>query len=67
MRLAGAGAGAVLTVVDDGQGFEPSAEPAAGHFGLKLVRDTVAEVGGTLSVDSGIGRGTRVELRLPVS
>lgn len=65
VRLAGAGAGAVLSVVDDGRGFEPSAEPPAGHFGLKLIRDTVAEAGGTLSVDSGIGRGTRVELGLP--
>jgi len=56
----------VLTVVDDGRGFDPSAEPAVGHFGLRLIRDTVAEAGGTLRVDSGTGRGTRVALTLPL-
>ena len=56
----------VLTITDDGRGFEPAAEPAIGHFGLKLIRDTVAEAGGTLLVDSHIGQGTRVELSLPV-
>ena len=65
VRLARASSGTVLTVVDDGRGFEPTAEPAAGHFGLTLIRDTVVEAGGTLLVDSGIGRGTRVELSLP--
>ena len=56
----------VLTVTDDGRGFEPTSQPAAGHFGLKLIRDTVAEAGGTFLVDSGIGHGTRVELSLPL-
>jgi signal transduction histidine kinase len=65
VRLARADAGTVLTVTDDGHGFEPTAEPVAGHFGLKLIRDTVAEAGGTLLVDSSVGRGTRVELNLP--
>jgi len=65
VRLARAVGHTVLTVVDDGRGFEPTAEPAAGHLGLKLIRDTVAEAGGTLLVDSLIGRGTRVELSLP--
>jgi two-component system NarL family sensor kinase len=55
----------ILTVTDDGRGFEPTAEPASGHFGLKLIRDTVAEAGGTFLVDSAVGRGTRVELSLP--
>ena len=57
----------VLTVVDDGRGFEPSAAPAPGHIGMRLTRDTVAEAGGTFEVDSRIGRGTRVELSLPVA
>jgi two-component system NarL family sensor kinase len=65
VRLARALGHTVLTVVDDGRGFEPTAEPAPGHLGLKLIRDTVAEAGGTLLVDSLIGRGTRVELSLP--
>ena len=67
VRLTRAKSRAVLTVIDDGQGFEPTTEPATGHFGLKLIRDTVAEAGGTFMVDSHIGRGTRVELSLPLA
>ena len=55
----------VLVVVDDGDGFDPTTAPATGHIGLRLLRETVAEAGGTLLVDSGSGHGTRVELRLP--
>ena len=57
----------VLTVTDDGQGFEPTAASPAGHFGLKLIRDTVAEAGGTFLIDSCQGRGTRVVLSLPLA
>ena len=67
VRLIRAKSRTVLTVIDDGRGFEPTAEQVAGHFGLKLIRDTVAEAGGTFLVDSNIGRGTRVELSLPRS
>lgn len=65
LRLTREGAGTLLTVVDDGRGSEPTNESAAGHFGLTLIRDTVTEAGGTLLVDSGVGRGTRVEMSLP--
>jgi two-component system, NarL family, sensor kinase len=65
IRLARGQTHTVLTVIDDGRGFESTAETKAGHFGLKLIRDTVAEAGGTLLVDSLVGRGTRVELSLP--
>jgi signal transduction histidine kinase len=65
VRLTRAKSRTVLTVIDDGRGFESTGEPAAGHFGLKLIRDTVAEAGGTFLVDSCAGRGTRVELSLP--
>ena len=52
-------------VVDDGRGFDQTTDPPAGHVGLHLIRDTVAEAGGTLLLDSGTGRGTRVRLSLP--
>jgi len=65
VRLVRVKATAVLTVTDDGRGFEPTATAAAGHFGLQLIRDTVAEAGGRFVVDSCTGRGTRIELSLP--
>jgi signal transduction histidine kinase len=53
-------AGAVLTVVDDGGGFDPAAP--TGGYGLAGMRRRVEEVGGTLTIHSGRS-GTRVELR----
>jgi two-component system NarL family sensor kinase len=67
VRLTSIGSSTILTVTDDGRGFERTAKPVPGHFGLGLIRDTVAEAGGTFVVDSTVGRGTRVELSLPGS
>jgi two-component system NarL family sensor kinase len=66
VRLTRQGGRVLLTVVDDGRGFDTTAEPAVGHFGLRLIRDTVAEAGGRLLVDSNLGRGTSVALSLPL-
>lgn len=54
------GTGAVLTVADDGAGFDPSA-PTAG-FGLAGMRRRVEEIGGALTLHSGPG-GTTAEVR----
>jgi signal transduction histidine kinase len=65
VRLAPDGSTTTLSVSDDGVGFVRSSTPATGHFGLPLTRDIVLEAGGSLSVHSEPGRGTRVDLRLP--
>jgi signal transduction histidine kinase len=51
----------MLTVMDDGVG---GATPSAGR-GLAGLADRVAALGGTLSVDSAPGQGTRVQVALP--
>jgi signal transduction histidine kinase len=53
-----------LVVRDEGTGFDP----AAGHAGSGLahIRDRVAELGGTVDIDSAPGRGTSVTVRVPV-
>jgi signal transduction histidine kinase len=57
---------AVLEVADDGVGFAPGAPAARGPDrdgrgrGLPAMAERMAEVGGTLRVDSAPGRGTRV-------
>jgi signal transduction histidine kinase len=48
----------VLTVTDDGIGFDPSASPPEGHVGLRLVSRFVADHGGTLRITSRPGAGT---------
>jgi two-component system nitrate/nitrite sensor histidine kinase NarX len=56
----------VVRIEDDGAGFEPG-EPAPGeHFGLAIMRERAARLGGTLAVDSSPGAGTRVRLDFPV-
>ncbi|MEZ5185724.1 MAG: sensor histidine kinase [Candidatus Nanopelagicales bacterium] len=49
----------VLSVEDDGHGFDPDVE-RPGHLGLRLVDDLVTSIGGRLTVDSAPGAGTRV-------
>lgn len=55
---------AVVTVEDDGRGFDPDTPPADSsyHFGLSIMRARAARVGGRLEIDSGPGQGTRVIL-----
>jgi signal transduction histidine kinase len=56
---------AVLTVADDGAGFDTSTATSPDSFGLRGLRDLAAEAGGTLSVESSPGAGTRVTLEVP--
>lgn len=53
-----------LTVRDTGTGFDPAA-PHAGS-GLRHIRDRVAELGGTVDVDSAPGHGAAVTVRVPM-
>jgi len=63
VSLRGAPESLVLTVEDDGRGFNTSAVPVGA--GLANLRDRVESVGGTLTTASGHGRGTRVQAVLP--
>jgi signal transduction histidine kinase len=56
-------AAARLTVADDGRGFD-RAEPG---FGLRGMDERLALVGGTLSVSSSPGSGTRLAVTIPRS
>ncbi|GFH35350.1 GAF domain-containing sensor histidine kinase [Streptomyces pacificus] len=66
VSLARRGQGAVLSVTDDGSGFEPDAVRTAGrHLGLVSMRDRASGVGGRLTVQSAPGKGTTVEMEVP--
>jgi two-component system NarL family sensor kinase len=61
-------AGVTLDVADDGCGIPEGRLRQAlldGHVGLAAVRERVAALGGTLSIDSAVGRGTAVRVSLP--
>ncbi|MBV8605701.1 MAG: CHASE3 domain-containing protein [Pelomonas sp.] len=58
------GAQTLLSVRDDGRGFDPAAVPA-GHHGLLGMRYRMESLGGTLRLASAPGQGTEVEARVP--
>ncbi|HEV2256654.1 MAG TPA: sensor histidine kinase, partial [Streptosporangiaceae bacterium] len=64
VSLAGQDGDVELAVRDRGTGFDPAA-PHAGS-GLAHIRDRVAELGGTVHIDSAPGRGAALTVRVPV-
>lgn len=59
-----------VTIADNGRGFAPQsltgAPAGARGLGLLGMRERAGLIGGDFSVDSGIGRGTTVRLRVPL-
>jgi signal transduction histidine kinase len=53
-----------LVVSDTGAGFDPASRP--GGSGLINIRQRVAELGGTVDIDSAPGRGAALTVRVPV-
>lgn len=70
VRLEARGGRAVLTVADDGVGFEPPerlSELGLGeHFGLLGVEEHAQALGGSLALASAPGEGTRAVVELPL-
>ena len=56
------GSDLVIEISDDGQGFDPEAAPGVG---LSSMRERAANVDGRLEIESEMGQGTRVRLRVP--
>ena len=54
-----------VTVTDDGGGFDPELAEQRHGLGLGLMRERVAELGGTLELTSNPGQGTSVRVLLP--
>jgi PAS domain S-box-containing protein len=62
------GGKAQITITDDGQGFDVSRlEPGDGsHFGLVFMRERMAQIGGSLTIESIPNGGTVLMLEAPV-
>jgi signal transduction histidine kinase len=54
-----------LTVTDDGRGFASQPADTTGQLGLNGMQERAALLNGTVTVDSGPGRGTRVQVSIP--
>jgi signal transduction histidine kinase len=61
-----AGGNATLTVADDGTGFDRSTPDWKAGLGLASMEERVRLLGGTLLVTSAPGRGTKVQVRIPL-
>jgi two-component system NarL family sensor kinase len=69
VRVANAGHDALAEVVDDGRGIDATSatdRQASGHLGLTALRGIVSDAGGTLTVESTPGSGTRLRATVPV-
>ena len=56
-----------VNVEDDGKGFDVEKAESEGGMGLKVIRDRVEMLGGSMDVDSVIGQGTRVSFYIPAA
>ena len=57
----------IVSIADDGCGFHPERHTAEGQDGLRNIRSRIRDVGGTCTIDSTPGRGTRVTLTVPLT
>jgi signal transduction histidine kinase len=64
LRLAACDGRLLLDVIDNGRGFDADGS-FPGHLGLVSMRERAARAGGTLSISSAPGNGTRVRVEAP--
>lgn len=56
-----------MTIGDNGKGFDPAAADAdSGHLGLAGMRERLAPLKGTLTIDSAADSGTVLRVRIPL-
>lgn len=55
-----------VTIEDDGKGFDPDAAATQGRLGLVGMRERIALLSGSLTIDSAIGGGTTLYVRMPL-
>ncbi|MFL5300128.1 MAG: sensor histidine kinase, partial [Anaeromyxobacteraceae bacterium] len=68
IQLGTQGAELVIEIEDDGQGFDPArgGDTSRPHYGIMGIAERAELLGGRASVDSAPGKGTRVEVRVPL-
>jgi signal transduction histidine kinase len=67
VRLRGDDECVTLEVADDGRGSTLLATDVQGGLGLTSMRERVAQLAGTLTIESTPGQGTRIAVEVPRS
>jgi signal transduction histidine kinase len=60
------GRGLVLSVTDNGVGFDPEASRAKTKQGLRNMQDRARSLGAILDIHSAVGKGATVRVTLPL-
>jgi signal transduction histidine kinase len=55
-----------LTVADDGRGFDPRLPRGRQHVGLTGIRERAHSLGGTVTIATSPGQGTRLTVTAPI-
>jgi signal transduction histidine kinase len=57
----------VVTLDDDGVGFDPDAVSGFGHFGLQIMKQRINEISGSMELISAPGEGSKLVFRCPLT
>jgi signal transduction histidine kinase len=55
-----------MRIADNGIGFDPTKTPPSSHYGLRNLQERARRLGGTVTIRSAAGRGTAVDVWMPV-
>ena len=67
MQLRTSGAEIVLAVQDDGKGFDPGEVKGKGRLGLVSMEERARLLNGSFLLRSELGKGTSVEVSIPLN
>jgi PAS domain S-box-containing protein len=56
----------ILTITDDGRGFDPETVETSAHFGLRIMGERAQTLGGWCGIESTPGTGTRITASVPL-
>ncbi|HEX8918308.1 MAG TPA: ATP-binding protein, partial [Chloroflexota bacterium] len=56
----------ILVIQDNGKGFDTSGS-FPGHLGLQSMRERASQLGGTIEMESAVGIGTSITVRMPIA
>jgi two-component system sensor histidine kinase DegS len=55
----------LMTVSDDGKGFDPFNIQYGSHYGLKFMRERTELLNGSMNIQSALGSGTKLMIKVP--
>jgi signal transduction histidine kinase len=67
VELRGSADAICLRIADDGVGFDSTSVNGRGGLGLVSIRERLHLIGGAITIDSGLSKGTQIEVRVPRS